>query len=79
MCDDVIAETLRCFEERKPVIREIFDQVPSQLDSQGKRFTFASVAPRGTYERYENQVLWLADAGVALPVISVTAPSCPSR
>ena len=66
-------------EEHKLVIREIFDQVPSQLDSQSKRFTFSSIAPRGTYERYENQVLWLVDAGVVLPTISVSEPRHPLR
>ena len=66
-------------DEYKLVIREIFDQMPSQLDSQSKRFTFANVAPRGTYTRYENQVLWLVDAGVALPVVSVTEPRHPLK
>lgn len=63
----------------KLIIREIFDQMPSQLDSQSKRFTFASIAPRGTYERYKDQILWLVDAGVALPAISVTEPRHPLR
>jgi len=66
-------------DSEKLVIREIFDQIPSQLDSQSKRFTFANVAPRGTYERYGNHVLWLVDAGVALPSISVTEPRHPLK
>lgn len=61
----------------KLVIREIYDQMPSQLDSQSKRFMFSDMAPRGTYERYKNQVLWLVDAGIALPAISVTEPRHP--
>ncbi|MEG2261173.1 MAG: AAA family ATPase, partial [Raoultibacter sp.] len=48
-------------------IKEIFDQMPSQLDSQSKRFNFSSVAPKGDYERYKESFLWLVDAGVALP------------
>ena len=66
-------------DSEKLVVREIFDQIPSQLDSQGKRFTFASVAPRGTFERYRNHVLWLVDAGVALPSVSVTEPRHPLK
>lgn len=66
-------------DSEKLVIREIFDQIPSQLDSQSKRFTFSNVAPRGTYERYVNHVLWLVDAGVALPSISVTEPRHPLK
>ena len=63
----------------RPAIQEIFDQVPTQLDSQGKRFTFASIAPRGTYERYKNQVHWLIEAHVVLPVLNVTEPRHPLK
>lgn len=58
-------------------IREIFDQMPSQLDSQSKRFNFSSVAPKGTFERYQAGFLWLVDAGVALAVRNVTEPRHP--
>ena len=64
-------------DEDKLAIRDIFNQLPSQLDSQSKRFIFADVSPRGTYERFRNPVLWLTNAGVALPVISVTEPRHP--
>lgn len=63
----------------KLLIREVFDQIPSQLDSQSKRFTFSSVAPKGTYERYGSKVLWLVDAGIVLPVISVSEPRHPLK
>lgn len=66
-------------DEYKPVIREIFDQIPSQLDSQSKRFTFSSIALRGTFDRFENQVLWLVNAGVALPAVSVAKPRHPLK
>ena len=66
-------------ESEKLVVREIFDQIPSQLNSQSKRFTVANVAPRGTYERYRNHVLWLVDAGVALPSTSVAEPRHPLK
>ncbi len=58
-------------------IKEIYDQMPSQLDSQSKRFNFSSIAPRGTYERYKDSFLWLVDAGVAIPVRNVTEPKKP--
>lgn len=60
-------------------IKEIFDQMPAQLDSQSKRFSFASLAPRGTYERYEEDFIWLVDAGVALPVRNVVEPKRPLK
>ncbi|MEG0477135.1 MAG: AAA family ATPase [Raoultibacter sp.] len=60
-------------------IKEIFDQMPSQLDSQSKRFNFSSVAAKGDYERYKESFLWLVDAGVALPVRNVTEPKRPLK
>lgn len=63
----------------KLVVKEIFDQMPSQLNSQSKRFNFASIAPKGTYERYRASFLWLADAGVAIVVRNVSEPKAPLR
>lgn len=39
---------------RRLAIREIYDQMPAQLDSQSKRFNFSTIAPKGTYERYKD-------------------------
>lgn len=60
-------------------IREIYDQMPAQLDSQSKRFNFSTIAPKGTYERYKDDFLWLIDAGVAIPVRNVREPKRPLR
>lgn len=64
---------------KKLMIREIFDQMPSQLDSQSKRFNFSALAPRGTYDRYREDFIWLVDAGVAIPVRNVNEPKRPLR
>ncbi|MEC4293927.1 ATP-binding protein [Adlercreutzia shanghongiae] len=64
---------------KKLAIREIFDEMPSQLDSQTKRFNFSAIAPRGTYERYKDDFIWLVDAGVAIPVRNVSEPKRPLR
>lgn len=64
---------------KKLVIREIFDQMPSQLDSQTKRFNFSTLAPKGTYERYQDDFIWLVDAGVAIPIRNVSEPKKPLR
>ena len=64
---------------KRLAIKEIFDQVPAQLDSQTKRFNFSALAPRGTYERYRDDFLWLVDAGVAIPVRNVSEPKRPLR
>lgn len=60
-------------------IREIFDQMPSQLNTQGKRFTFSSISPKGTYDDFAKDFLWLVNAGVALPVRSVAEPRHPLK
>lgn len=60
-------------------IREIFDQIPSQLNTQGKRFTFSSISPRGTYDDFAKDFLWLTNAGVALPVRNVSEPRHPLK
>lgn len=64
---------------RRLAIREIYGQMPAQLDSQSKRFNFSTIAPKGTYERYKDDFLWLIDAGVAIPVRNVREPKRPLR
>lgn len=65
--------------ERKLAIKDVYDQIPAQLDSQSKRFNFSALSPKGTYERYAEDFLWLVDAGVALSVCNVTEPRHPLK
>jgi hypothetical protein len=65
--------------DNKLVIREIYDSIPSQLDNQSKRFNFASNAPKGTYERYMQDFMWLVDAVVVILDRNVKEPKCPLR
>ena len=73
------ADITKYASERKLAIKEVYDQIPAQLDSQSKRFNFSSLAPKGTYERYAEDFLWLVDAGVALSVCNVTEPRHPLK
>ena len=73
------ADVVKYAHERKLAIKEIYDQIPAQLDSQSKRFNFSTLAPKGTYERYSQDFLWLIDAGVALSVCNVTEPRHPLK
>lgn len=66
-------------QDKRLAIKEIYDQMPAQLNSQSKRFNFAAIANKGTYERYQDDFLWLVDAGVAIPVRNVAEPKCPLR
>lgn len=63
--------------ERARVVRRIFDLIPAELNSQSKRFSFSHVETGGRFDRYDNDFLWLSDAGVALPTYNVKEPRYP--
>lgn len=63
--------------KRKLYIQDIFNLIPSELNAQNKRFILKSVNENIKFSRSENNFLWLSDAGVALPVYNVEAPSVP--
>lgn len=58
-------------------LREIYDAMPGQLDQKTKRFQFASIGNGLSYNKAENDFLWLKDAGVAIPVYNVREPKLP--
>ena len=65
--------------ENKLHLLEIYDLIPSELNSKSKRYTFVSLGAKKKFERYENSFNWLIDAGVALPVFNTTEPVIPDR
>lgn len=62
---------------RSLFIKGIFSQIAQQLDDQTRRFIVNSIDPAARYDRYEQDFLWLVDAGVALKCDSVTEPRSP--
>lgn len=58
-------------------IRRIFDLIPAELNQQNKRFRITQIANGTRLSREEDRFLWLADAGVALPVYNVDEPRYP--
>ncbi len=58
-------------------LREIYDAMPGQLDQKTKRFQFAQIGKGLSYDRTENDFLWLKDAGVAIPVYNISEPKIP--
>ena len=64
-------------EEKKPYLTQIYDLIPAELNSQTKRFNFADLKKGLRYERSEENFVWLASAGVALPSYNVTEPAVP--
>ncbi|GAB1476348.1 ATP-binding protein [Bacillota bacterium] len=71
-----IAKYARYGKER---IKDIFDSIPSQLNSQNRRFTLASITKTARMARYSSSFLWLSDAGVALPCFNIQEPKIPLR
>lgn len=58
-------------------LQEIYDAMPGQLDQKNKRFQLNSIGKGISYERVENDFLWLKDAGVAIPVYNISEPKLP--
>ena len=61
----------------KMKIVRTLELVPSELDAKNKRFRFSDLAERGKFERLEDNFVWLAKAGVAVPVYNVDSPKSP--
>lgn len=64
-------------EDRKPYLTKIYDLIPAELNNSNKRFNFADLKKGLQYSRSEDNFIWLANAGVALPVYNVAAPAIP--
>ena len=63
----------------KPRIKEIFDLIPSELNSKNRRFMLSDINPNARTNRYESSFMWLADAGVTLPCYNLNAPVLPFK
>ncbi|MCD8363423.1 MAG: AAA family ATPase [Lachnospiraceae bacterium] len=63
--------------ENKLYLEEIFDLIPSELNAKNKRFILKRLNENFKFSRYHHSFLWLADAGVALPVFCVEEPTAP--
>ncbi len=63
----------------KPRIKEIFDLIPSELNSKNRRFMLSDISPNARTNRYESSFMWLADAGVTLPCYNLSAPLLPFK
>ena len=63
--------------EQKLSLSEIFELIPPELNAANKRFILKSLNKNAKFERYQNDFLWLKNAGVALPVHNVEEPKVP--
>ena len=66
------------YDERlKMRLRHIYDIMPSELNKHNKRFFLKNATNRGRLDRSESDFIWLAEAGVAIPVYNVDEPKIP--
>lgn len=63
--------------ENKLYLEDIFDLIPSELNSKNKRFILKRLNENFKFSRYSNSFVWLKDAGVALPAFCAEEPRCP--
>ena len=61
----------------KTRIKDIFDRIPSELNSKNRRFMLSDIDKNARLNRYERSFMWLADAGVTLPCYNVREPTIP--
>lgn len=59
------------------LVKDIYDSVPSQLNSQNKRYVATGLGKNIRIVRKENSFLWLIDAGVAIAAYNVDEPRYP--
>ena len=65
--------------ERQLKIKEVFDLIPPELNAKSKRFFIKSINEKARVEMYDDEFLWLKDAGVAIPVYNIEEPKIPLK
>ncbi|MCL1847940.1 MAG: ATP-binding protein, partial [Coriobacteriia bacterium] len=63
--------------DRRLVIKNIFDLIPSELSSQNRRFKLSSIENVNRFTQVEEEFLWLTKANVALAAYNTRAPISP--
>lgn len=60
-----------------PKINSIWNSLPSQLAKENKKFIYQAIRPGARAREYENALLWLINAGLAIRVNCSTRPFIP--
>lgn len=63
--------------DEKLYLENIFNLIPSELNSKNKRFILKNLNENFKFSRYEHSFIWLKEAGAALPVFCVQEPQIP--
>ena len=62
-----------------PCLSMVFDRIAPELSKRNKRFCADSLPEARRFDRLEEEFVWLAEAGVALPTYNVSEPKVPLR
>lgn len=65
--------------KQKLYLEEIYDLIPSELNSKNKRFVLNKINENFKLSRNQNSFIWLKDAGVALQTSCVSEPVIPLK
>lgn len=65
--------------DEKLYINDIFELIPSELNSKNKRFILKKLNEHIKFSRHENSFTWLRDADMALPIYNVDEPVAPLK
>lgn len=65
--------------DEKLYLDDIFDLIPSELNTKNKRFILKKLNENLKFRRYESSFLWMSHAGVALPTFNVEEPVPPLK
>ncbi len=63
--------------DKSLLIEEIYDLIPSELNSQNKRFILKNLNENARFYKYETSFIWLKNSGVGLFVHNVDNPVYP--
>ncbi|MDD4065999.1 MAG: DUF4143 domain-containing protein [Bacilli bacterium] len=63
--------------EKRPLIKMAYEVLPSEISSKSKRFTLSLIGNQHKLTKVDNDFFWLSEAGVAIPVYTVSEPKIP--
>lgn len=66
-------------EDKKLLISNAYDIMPSELLKQNKRFYISDLKQGKRFDRVQSTFLWLENAGVAIPVYNSSEPKLPLK
>ena len=66
-------------DDKKLLISNAYDLIPSELLKQNKRFFISDLKQGKRFDRVQKTFLWLENAGVSIPVYNSSEPKIPLK